>query len=264
MHVAGDTRGDLPPRIIGQVTAERGTHRGPACAIQKRFHQAFVVGAVVGRRLNDGFATCRRCSECRASVMQTVPLFLATDHQEIISGRSSAGGNSSRCCFAFFCSAPGGVGLRQMFERGVRLQFLRTCQDVSARSSVVQVSEAHLRRGGEGFQGTLIGAHAGTCAALRALTNLERRSAVPRERLSHFRWTQISSWLAAACPSGMHSDHHFPLLERPSLAQVAPWQWVMLLRMLGQVTPDGASGGSWWATLKKAHGGAEVNCMAAL
>ena len=123
----------------------------------------------------------------------------------------------------------------------------RMCEDVSATSAArsfrsrrrIREEEVRVFRAlslvhmvnclqpGRALEGGLVAP--GNFAALRALTNLERRSAVPRERLSHFRWTQISSWFICGSPgeelrqgpSGMHSDHHFQLLERPSLAQVA-------------------------------------------
>ena len=68
----------------------------------------------------------------------------------------------------------------------------------------------------------------GTHATVR-VTNFERRSAVPRERLSPFQMDtdlflvtlRKSRRGVAPGPSGMQSDHHFSLMERPSLAQVA-------------------------------------------
>ena len=177
----------------------------------------------------------------------------------------------------------------RQFERGEWLQLLRMSQDVSAKSQSrsfrsrrrEREDEARAARALSLVMGELSAARQaleggpmapGTHTTLRALTDPERRPAFPREPLSaevaHMQPAvpfQLDTDLflvnlrksrkgAAPGPSGMHSDHLFPLLERPRdselLAQVAsqmavgnvPEDILDIIR-LGRVTalqkPDG-------------------------
>ena len=124
----------------------------------------FVLGAVVGRRLNEGLASLdlvdpKEVFESRASVMRTVPLFLRGAFsaamrlalQQIISGREAHDPVLVSRAWKLFMLMLRLLLFRQrrgryvpkeqlqdrfrQFERGEWLQLLRVSQDVSARSA---------------------------------------------------------------------------------------------------------------------------------
>ena len=220
---------------------------------------------------------------------------------------SAERGNSSCCCLASFCSAPGEVGLprRSFCKKGFGCSNVASgCisfagakrsltdprhpglggereEEVRAARAISLVHMVELSGARQALEGALVAP--GTHATLRALTDPERRPALPCEPLNpEVAHTQLAVAFqldtdlflvnlrksrrgAAPGPSGMHSDHLFPLLDRISWHKWrAPWLWVMSMRMFWRSSglvgsqhygsQTGVSGDRGWRHLEKVGG----------